>query len=129
MAGLAILKHTSNLSDEVVCELWIENPYYQYFCGEEFFQRRLPLDRSSMSNWRSRMGEERLRAPLQESLAVATRSGAMKPGDLARVIVDTTVQPKNITFPTDAKLLNRNGQKWRTGSEGRISVVKRRHGL
>ncbi len=104
MAGLAILKHTYNLSDEVVCELWIENPYYQYFCGEEFFQHRLPLDRSSMTHWRNRMGEERLQALLQESLAVATRSGAMKPGDLARVIVDTTVQSKNVTFPTDAKL-------------------------
>jgi IS5 family transposase len=111
MAGLAILKHTYNLSDEMVCELWIENPYYQYFCGEEFFQHRLPLDRSSMTNWRHRMGEERLQALLQESLAVATRTGAMKPGDLARVIVDTTVQPKNITFPTDAKLLNRAREK------------------
>jgi transposase, IS5 family len=111
MAGLAILKHTYNLSDEVVCELWIENPYYQYFCGEEFFQHRLPLDRSSMTNWRNRMGEERLRALLQESLAVATRTGAMKPNDLARVIVDTTVQPKNITFPTDAKLMNRAREK------------------
>ena len=111
MAGLAILKHTYNLSDEVVCELWIENPYYQYFCGEEFFQHRLPLDRSSMTHWRNRMGEERLQALLQESLAVATKTGAMKPGDLARVIVDTTVQPKNITFPTDAKLLNRAREK------------------
>jgi IS5 family transposase len=111
MAGLAILKHTYNLSDEVVCELWLENPYYQYFCGEEFFQHRLPLDRSSMTHWRNRMGEERLQALLQESLAVATRTGAMKPGDLARVIIDTTVQPKNITFPTDAKLLNRAREK------------------
>ena len=111
MAGLAILKHTYNLSDEVLCELWIENPYYQYFCGEEFFQHQLPLDRSSMTHWRNRMGEERLQALLQESLAVATRSGAMKPGDLARVIVDTTVQPKNITFPTDAKLMNRAREK------------------
>ena len=111
MAGLAILKHSYNLSDETVCELWIENPYYQYFCGEEFFQHWLPLDRSSMTNWRHRMGEERLQALLQESLAVATRTGAMKPGDLARVIVDTTVQPKNITFPTDAKLLNRAREK------------------
>jgi len=111
IAGLAILKHSYNLSDEMVCELWIENPYYQYFCGEEFFQHRLPLDRSSMTNWRHRMGEERLQALLQESLAVATRTGAMKPGDLARVIVDTTVQPKNITFPTDAKLLNRAREK------------------
>ena len=111
MAGLAILKHTYNFSDEVLCEQWTENPYYQYFCGEEFFRHRLPLDRSSMSNWRNRMGEERLQALLQESLAVATRTGAMKPGDLARVIVDTTVQPKNITFPTDAKLLNRAREK------------------
>jgi len=111
MAGLVILKHTYNLSDEVVCEQWIENPYYQYFCGEEFFRHRLPLDRSSMTNWRQRMGEERLRGLLQESLAVATKTGAMKPGDLARVIVDTTVQPKNITFPTDAKLLNRAREK------------------
>jgi hypothetical protein len=117
MAGLAILKHTYNLSDEMVCELWIENPYYQYFCGEEFFQHRLPLDRSSMTNWRQRMGEERLQALLQESLAVATRSGAMKPGDLARVIVDTTVQPKNITFPTDAKLVNRAREKLVTLAE------------
>src|SRR6266403_4591334 len=111
MAGLAILKHAYDLSDEVVCELWIENPYYQYFCGEEFFQHRLPLDRSSMTRWRNRMGEERLQALLQESLAVATKTGAMKPGDLARVIVDTTVQPKNISFPTEAKLLNRAREK------------------
>ena len=111
MAGLAILKHTYNFSDEVVCELWLENPYYQYFCGEEFFQHRLPLDRSSMTNWRNRMGEERLQALLQESLAVATKTGAMKPSELSRVIVDTTVQPKNITFPTDAKLLNRAREK------------------
>jgi transposase, IS5 family len=111
MAGLAILKHTYNLSDEAVCELWVENPYYQYFCGEEFFQHELPLDRSSMTNWRNRMGEERLQALLQESLSVATRTGAMKPSDLARVVIDTTVQPKNITFPTDAKLVNKAREK------------------
>jgi IS5 family transposase len=111
MAGLAIVKHTYDLSDERACEAWIENPYYQYFCGEEFFQHQLPLDRSSMTNWRNRMGEERLRALLQESLAVATRTGAMKPSDLSRVIIDTTVQPKNVTFPTDAKLMNRAREK------------------
>ena len=111
MAGLAILKHTFNLSDEVVCARWVENPYYQYFCGEEFFRHALPFDRSSITRWRNRMGEERLEALLQESLAVATRTGAMKPSDLNRVIVDTTVQPKNITFPTDAKLVNRAREK------------------
>ena len=53
------------------------------------------------------MGEERIIALLQESLAVAVRTGAMKPSDTRRVIVDTTVQPKNVMFPTDAKLINR----------------------
>jgi hypothetical protein len=91
MAGLAVLKHTYDLSDEVVCEQWIENPYYQHFCGEEFFQHQLPLDRSSM---RHRMGEEQLAALFQESLAVATRTGAMRPSDLSRVVVDTTVRPR-----------------------------------
>ena len=52
MAGLAILKHTYDLSDEVLCERWVENPYYQYFCGEEFFQHRLVFDRSSLTRWR-----------------------------------------------------------------------------
>jgi transposase, IS5 family len=71
------------------------------------------------------MGEERLQALLQESLAVATRTGALKPGDLARVIVDTTVQPKNITFPTDAKLLNRAREKLVTlGVELRQSYTR-----
>jgi transposase, IS5 family len=129
MAGLAILKHTYDLSDEVVCELWVENPYYQYFCGEEFFRHRLPFDRSSMTHWRNRMGAERMQALLQESLAAATRSGAIKPSDLARAVVDTTVQPKNVTFPTDAKLVNRAREKLVTlakklGVELRQSYVR-----
>src|SRR5580704_10797289 len=107
MAGLAILKHTYDLSDEVLCERWVENPYYQFFCGEEFFQHRLVFDRSSLTRWRQRMGEEKLQALIQESLSVATRTHAIKPSELSRVIVDTTVQPKNVMFPTDAKLLNR----------------------
>ncbi len=86
MAGLAILKHTYDLSDEALCERWVENPYYQFFCGEEFFQHRLVFDRSSLTRWRQRMGEEKLQALLQESLAVATRTKAVKPSDLNRVI-------------------------------------------
>jgi IS5 family transposase len=107
MAGLAILKHAYDLSDEVLCERWVENPYYQFFCGEEFFQHRLVFDRSSLTRWRQRMGEEKLQALLQESLSVAAKTEAIKPKDLNRVIVDTTVQPKNVMFPTDARLLNR----------------------
>src|ERR1700726_435980 len=111
MAGLAILKHMHDLSDEALCERWVENPYYQYFCGEEFFQHRLVFDRSSMTRWRNRMGEDRLQALLQESLSVATRTEAIKPSELSRVIIDTTVQPKNVMFPTDARLLNRAREK------------------
>jgi IS5 family transposase len=107
MAGLAILKHMHNLSDEVLYDRWVENPYYQYFCGEEFFRHQAPFDRSSLTRWRQRMGEDKLVALIQESLAVATRAKAMKPAELTEVVIDTTVQPKAIAFPTDAKLLNR----------------------
>ena len=98
MAGLAILKHLHDLSDEVLCERWLENPYFQLFCGEEFLQHNLPFDRSSLTRWRQRMGEERLMALLQESLSVATRTGAAKPADFTQVSVDTTVQEKAIAF-------------------------------
>jgi transposase, IS5 family len=81
MAGLAILKHMHDLSDEVLCDRWVENPYFQYFCGEEFFQHRLVFDRSSLTRWRQRMGEDKLLALLQESLAVAARTEAVKPSD------------------------------------------------
>jgi transposase, IS5 family len=96
MAGIAILKYMHDLSDGAVCD-----------CGEEFFQHRLAFDRSSLTRWRQRIGEEKLQALLQESLAVATRTEAMKPSDLARVVIDTTVHPKAVMFPTDAKLMNR----------------------
>lgn len=111
MAGLAILKHTFNLSDEALCERWIENPYYQLFCGETFFRHEPPFDRSSMTRWRKRMGEEKVAALVQESLNVATRTGAAKPSDFTKIIVDTTVQPKAVAFPTDAKLMHRAREK------------------
>ena len=107
MAGLHILKYTDNLSDEELCARWLENPYYQYFCGEEFFCHRLPFDRSSLTRWRQRMGEERVSSLLQESLAVALKIGAIRPQDLTQAIVDTTVAEKNIAFPTDAKLIHK----------------------
>ncbi len=111
MAGLAILKHRFDLSDDEVCARWVENPYFQYLCGEEFFRHELPFDRSSMTRWRQRMGSERIAVLLQESLNVALKTGAMKPQDTLRVIVDTTVQPKNVMFPTDAKLTDRARDK------------------
>ena len=104
MVGLLLLKHIQGLSDEEVCARWVETPYFQYFTGETFFCHRFPHERSGLSHWRKRIGD-RLELLLQESLRVAHDSGALKKNDLARVSVDTTVQPKNITFPTDAKLL------------------------
>ena len=82
-------------------------PVFQLFGGEEFFPHKLPFDRASLTRWRQRRGEARLVALLQESLSVATRSGAAKPDDVRPGIVDTTVQEKAIPFPTDAKLMHR----------------------
>jgi transposase, IS5 family len=111
VAGLFILKHTHNLSDEALCTRWIENPYYQYFCGELSFCHRLPFDRSSLTRWRQRLGEEPLVALIQESLSVAHKTGAIESKDLKRVVVDTTVQPKAIAHPTDARLTLRAIEK------------------
>ena len=72
--------------------------------GEEFFQHALAHERSGMSHWRKRIGD-RLDILLAESLRIAHDTGALKTRDLARVTIDTTVQPKNVAFPTDAKLL------------------------
>jgi IS5 family transposase len=107
VAGLFILKHMHNLSDEVLCARWIENPYYQYFCGEQSFCHKLPFDRSSLTRWRQRLGEEQLVALIQESLSVAHKTGALETKDLERVVVDTTVQPKAVAHPTDARLMHR----------------------
>ena len=103
--GLLLLKHIYGLSDEQVCDRWVENPYFQYFTGEEFFQHRFPHERSDLTHWRKRIGGK-LDKLLAESLRVAHATGALKTKDMARVTVDTTVQPKNITFPTDAKLVH-----------------------
>jgi IS5 family transposase len=104
MVGLLLLKHIHGLSDEEVCARWVYDPYFQYFTGAEFFAHDFPHERSGMSHWRKRIGGK-LDVLLAESLRVAHATGALKTNDLARVTVDTTVQPKNVTHPTDAKLM------------------------
>src|SRR4029079_6185474 len=103
--GLLLLKHIYGLSDEGVCERWVYDPYFQHFTGEMFFQHAFPHERSDLSHWRKRLGSE-LDVLLAESLRLAHEAGALRTRDLKRVTVDTTVQPKAITFPTDAKLLH-----------------------
>jgi IS5 family transposase len=105
--GVFILKHMHNLSDEVLCDRLVENPYFQYFCGEVVFRHEAPFDRSSLTRWRQRLGEEHITALLQESLSVAHHTGAIEIKDLERVAVDTTVQEKAITHPSDARLTHR----------------------
>jgi transposase, IS5 family len=111
VAGLFILKHMHDLSDEGLCARWVENPYYQFFCGELSFCHQQPFDRSSLTHWRQRLGEEQLVALIQESLSVAHKTGALATRDLERVVVDTTVQPKAIAHPSDARLCHRALEK------------------
>jgi IS5 family transposase len=107
MVGLHLLKHMDGLSDEAVRARYVDSRYVQRFCGEAHFRHALPLDRSSMTRWRQRIGPERLEVLLAEGLAAAQRSGAVDEKHLRRVTIDTTVQPKAVTHPTDSKLLHR----------------------
>jgi IS5 family transposase len=120
MLGLLLLKHIYRLSDEGVCERWVHDPYFQYFTGETFFQHDLPHERSGLTHWRNRLGD-RLEALLAESLRIAHDSGALATRHVERVTVDTTVQPKNVTHPTDAKLMYR--------AIVRLGALARTHGV
>jgi len=123
MVGLLLLKQMYGLSDEQVCERWVHDPYFQYFTGAEFFAHAFPHERSGISHWRKRIGDK-LDALLAETLRVAHASGALKPQDLARITVDTTVQPKAVTHPTDAKLMLRAIEK--LGAQAKAEGVKLR---
>ncbi len=105
LVGLHYLKYTFNESDESVVARWVENPYWQYFCGYTHMQHECPIHPTSMTKWRNRVGAERLEQLLAETIALAVREKHLPQNDLQRVTVDTTVQEKNITYPTDSKLL------------------------
>ena len=105
VVGLHLLKHIEGLSDEAVCERWERDPYMQYFCGEEYFQHAFPLERSGMTHFRHRVGEQALETLLQETLAAAYRGGALSVKATEAVAVDTTVQEKAIAHPTEHGLL------------------------
>ena len=107
MVALHYLKYQHDLSDEAVVVNWMENPYWQHFSGERYFQHRLPIDASSMTRWRRRLGEAGAEQMLRETIAAGIKMGAISATDLKRVNVDTTVQTKAIRFPTDARLYHR----------------------
>ncbi len=104
MVRLHYLKHTHDLSDEETVARWVENPYWQVFCGFEFFQHQLPIDPSLMTRWRLRIGPEAMERVLQATVEVAVVSKTVKPASLERVTAGTTIQPKAIAHPTDSRL-------------------------
>lgn len=111
VAGLLYLQHTFALSDEEVVWGWIENPYWQLFCGEIWFQHNPPIDPSSLTRWRQRIGAEGMEWLLAQTIKAATSAQVIKRRSLNKVIVDSTVQEKAIAYPTDSKLLNRGREQ------------------
>jgi len=99
MVALLMLKHLRNLSDESIVEQWAENSYYQYFSGERCFAAGPPCEASELVHFRKRIGEAGIELIFKESIRI---NG--KDGEEDNIIVDTTVQEKAITFPTDDKL-------------------------
>jgi transposase, IS5 family len=107
MVALNYLKWTYDLSDEEVVAGWVENPYWQYLSGRQYFEHVMPIDPSSMTRWRKRIGVEGAEELLKQTIVTAIKSGYLKPKECERVNVDTTVQTKEIRFPTDARLYDR----------------------
>ena len=110
VAGLLYLQHAYDCSDEAIVNTWVENPYVQYFTGETYFQTDAPMDSSSLTRWRKRIGEEGVETLLMVSIDAARKIGMMKASSVDRVIVDTTVMPKAIAHPTDSRLLEKSRQ-------------------
>ena len=111
MVGLQYLKHIHGLSDEAVVQRWAENPYWQYFCGEVYFQYEMPIDPSSMTRFRQRIGGSGCEFLLKETVDTGVRGKAVKRADCRRVTVDSTVQEKAMRYPTDGGLLNRSRER------------------
>lgn len=111
MVGLMMLQHMKGLSDEEVVNQWVQNPYFQYFCGYDYFQWKLPINPSSLTRWRQKLGREGMEKILRETIEVAIETETIQEKDLERVIVDTTVMEKNIAFPRDSSLLNEAREK------------------
>jgi IS5 family transposase len=117
MVGLSILKHLEDLSDEVLVQRWVQNPYYQAFCGEIEFQWQLPCDPTSLTHFRKRIGVE----GHEKILSVSIMLHAEKVAQEDEICIDTTVQEKNITFPTDAKQYRK--------IHGKLLKLARREGI
>lgn len=119
LVGLHYLKHAYNESDESVVDRFLENPYWQYFCGFEYFQHEFPLDPTSLVKWRNRIGSDGIEKLFYQTLKTAQSLGLLKKSHLNKVNVDTTVQEKAIAFPTDARLYYKMREKLVAAAERR----------
>ena len=121
MVGLLLLKHLENLSDEIVFERWVQNPYYQLFCGMDQFQWDMPCDPSDLVHFRNRIGEEGATLIL-----AATAQMHGKRAQESEIVIDTTVQEKNITHPTDTKLARKIIQRcWKLADQNGVKLRRR----
>lgn len=121
MAGLLYLKATFKLSDEEVVRRWVENPYWQFFCGETYFRHELPIHPTSLTRFRKRIGEDGCELLLSQTIDAGLKTKTVKQQDLEQVVVDTTVMEKAIAHPTDSRLYHR--------SRERLVKLAKRHGI
>jgi len=123
VAGLLYLQHANGASDEAVVNTWLENPYRQYFCGETYLQTELPLDPSSLTRWRQRIGEEGVEVLIAVTIEAARAAGLINKASMQRIIVDTPVVPNAIAHPTDSRLLDKSRQ---TPGQGKVQSLLQR---
>ena len=124
LVALHYLKYQHDLSDELVLAHWLENPYWQHFSGERYFQHRLPIDASSMTRWRQRLGEAGAEQMLRETIAAGIKMGSIRLAQLKRINVDTTVQTKAVRYPTDARLYHRCRERLVKAARREGAVIK-----
>lgn len=99
MVGLILLKHYKNLGDETVVKEWVQNPYFQFFCGEQTFQWKFPCEPSDLVHFRKRIGESGIEFIFKSTIGLHRERS-----EESDVVIDTTVEEKNVCFPTDPKL-------------------------
>lgn len=143
IVGLLYLKYTFDESDESVVAKWVENPYWQYFCGYTHMQHACPIHPTSLTKWRQRVDESKLNELLTQTIELARHQQYLPKREVKQATVDTTVQESNVTHPTDSKLLykavlklgkaaHRRGIKLRqsykrVGKEGAIKAGRYAH--